>query len=32
MLLITYPHELSFLLQTQDIVDLIKLKKNELDS
>jgi hypothetical protein len=31
MLLITYPHEVSFLLQTQDIVDLIKLKKNELD-
>ena len=32
MLLITCPHEVSFLLQTQDIVDLIKLKKNELDS
>ena len=32
MLLIRYPHEVSFLLQTQDIVDLIKLKKNELDS
>jgi hypothetical protein len=32
MLLITYPQEVSFLLQTQDIVDLIKLKKNELDS
>jgi len=32
MLLITYPHEVSFLLQTQNIVDLIKLKKNELDS
>jgi len=30
--LITYPHEVFFLLKIQDIVDLINRIKNELDS